>query len=222
MTQHGYICCASCHLDGFEDGRVWDFTDRGEGLRNTTSLLGKRGVGQGRLHWSANFDEVQDFEHDIRNAFNGTGFMCRRRLHDRHAEHPLGDPKAGVSRELDDLAAYVTSLDRVRPSPFRAPDGALTARRPGGPRIFAQGRLRRTATGAPLHRQQRGRLARRRDAAADVGQTSERRRSKASTPRRCAGSGRRRRTFTTARRRPCSTSSASGIRTTATGGPARY
>lgn len=75
MGQDGYISCAACHIDGFEDGRVWDFTDRGEGLRNTTSLLGKRGMGQGRLHWSANFDEVQDFEHDIRGPFGGAGFL---------------------------------------------------------------------------------------------------------------------------------------------------
>jgi MYXO-CTERM domain-containing protein len=138
MTQHGYISCACCHLDGFEDGRVWDFTDRGEGLRNTTSLLGKRGVGQGRLHWSANFDEVQDFEHDIRNAFNGTGFMSDADFMTGTRNTTLGDPKAGVSPELDDLAAYVTSLDRVRPSPFRAADGGLTAEGQAGREIFAK------------------------------------------------------------------------------------
>jgi MYXO-CTERM domain-containing protein len=138
MTQHGYISCASCHLDGFEDGRVWDFTDRGEGLRNTTSLLGKRGIGQGRLHWSANFDEVQDFEHDIRNAFNGTGFMTDADFMTGTRNTTLGDRKAGVSRELDDLSAYVTSLDRVRPSPFRAADGGLTADGRAGREIFAR------------------------------------------------------------------------------------
>ena len=137
MTQHGYISCASCHLDGFEDGRVWDFTDRGEGLRNTTSLLGKRGTGHGRLHWSANFDEVQDFEHDIRNAFGGTGFLSDADFKTGTRNTTLGDPKAGVSRELDALAAYVTSLDRVRPSPFRAADGALTADGRAGREIFA-------------------------------------------------------------------------------------
>jgi len=62
MSQEGYLSCATCHFDGFEDGRVWDFTSRGEGFRNTTSLLGKRGTGHGPLHWSANFDEVQDFD----------------------------------------------------------------------------------------------------------------------------------------------------------------
>lgn len=126
MSQDGYISCATCHLDGFEDGRVWDFTDRGEGLRNTTSLLGKRGTGQGRLHWSANFDEVQDFEHDIRGPFGGTGFLPDDVFEDGTHNQTLGDAKAGLSDELDALAAYVTSLDQVSPSPYRDSDGSLT------------------------------------------------------------------------------------------------
>jgi DNA-binding beta-propeller fold protein YncE len=127
MAQDGYISCATCHLDGFEDGQVWDFTDRGEGLRNTTSLLGKRGIGQGRLHWSANFDEIQDFEHDIRNAFGGTGFLPDEVFNEGTRNTTLGDPKAGKSPELDALSDYVSSLDRVSESPFRNPDGTLTA-----------------------------------------------------------------------------------------------
>lgn len=126
MSQDGYISCATCHIDGFEDGRTWDFTDRGEGLRNTTSLLGKRGIGQGRLHWSANFDEVQDFEHDIRGAFGGFGFLPDEVFNEGTRNTSLGDPKAGLSPELDALAAYLTSLDTVNPSPFRNPDGTLT------------------------------------------------------------------------------------------------
>ncbi len=126
MGKDGYISCAVCHLDGFEDGQVWDFTDRGEGLRNTTSLRGKRGVGQGRLHWSANFDEVQDFEHDIRGPFGGTGFLSDEDFDSGTTNTTLGDPKAGLSPELDALAEYLTSLDRVSPSPHRDPDGSLT------------------------------------------------------------------------------------------------
>ena len=174
MTQHGYISCASCHLDGFEDGRVWDFTDRGEGLRNTTSLLGKRGIGQGRLHWSANFDEVQDFEHDIRNAFNGTGFMTDADFMTGTRNTTLGDRKAGVSRELDDLSEYVTSLDRVRPSPFRAMDGGLTADGRAGREIFAKAGCAECHSGPDLTDSTAAPVARRRNAAADVGQTSER------------------------------------------------
>ena len=126
MSRDGYLSCASCHLDGFEDGRVWDFTDRGEGLRNTTSLLGRRGTGHGPVHWTANFDEIQDFEHDMRNAFGGTGFLSDADFNTGTRNTTLGDPKAGLSEDLDALAAYVTSLDRVHPSPHRNPDGTLT------------------------------------------------------------------------------------------------
>jgi hypothetical protein len=136
MARDGYIACATCHLDGFEDGRVWDFTSRGEGLRNTTSLLGKRGTGQGPLHWTANFDEVQDFEHDIRNAFGGTGFMSDDAFATGTRDQTLGDPKAGVSTELDALAAYLESLDRVPASPFRDQDGTLTEEGWAGHALF--------------------------------------------------------------------------------------
>ena len=80
MTFAGYISCASCHLDGGSDERVWDFTQRGEGLRNTHSLLGRAGTGIGNVHWTANFDEIQDFENDIRNGFDGTGFYLIQSL----------------------------------------------------------------------------------------------------------------------------------------------
>jgi hypothetical protein len=110
MASEGYLTCISCHLDGDEDGRVWDFTDRGEGLRRTISMQGRRGMGHGRVHWSANFDEIQDFEHDIRNAFGGTGFMSNADFNTGTRNTPLGDPKAGISPDLDALAAYVTTL----------------------------------------------------------------------------------------------------------------
>jgi len=138
MNLDGYISCASCHLDGDDDGRVWDFTDRGEGLRNTISLLGRRGAGQGRVHWSANFDEIQDFEHDIRNAFGGSGFMANAAFNTGTRNHPLGDPKAGISAELDALAAYVESLTEVHPSPYRNVDGSLTADGAAGKALFQQ------------------------------------------------------------------------------------
>ena len=127
MNRDKYISCASCHQDGGSDGRVMDFTDRGEGLRKTIALNGRRGVGQGRVHWTGNFDEIQDFEHDIRNAFGGTGFMADAQFNSGTRNQPLGDSKAGFSAELDALAAYVSSLNTVGVSPFRAADGSLTA-----------------------------------------------------------------------------------------------
>src|SRR5262249_34166087 len=136
MARDGYLSCASCHLDGNEDGRVWDFTDRGEGFRNTISLLGRKGIGHGRVHWTANFDEIQDFENDIRNAFGGTGFMSDAQFFSGTRRDPLGDPKAGLSRELDALSAYVSSLTKVSVSPYRNADGSLSADGQAGRLIF--------------------------------------------------------------------------------------
>jgi DNA-binding beta-propeller fold protein YncE len=138
MSNEGYISCASCHLDGRDDGRVWDFGDRGEGLRNTISLEGRAGLGHGMVHWSANFDEIQDFENDIRDAFGGKGLMSDEQFRTGTRSDALGDKKAGVSAELDALAAYVTSLSTFPKSPYRAADGALTAEAMRGKTVFVE------------------------------------------------------------------------------------
>ncbi|MEM9081299.1 MAG: LamG-like jellyroll fold domain-containing protein, partial [Verrucomicrobiota bacterium] len=62
ISGQSYMSCASCHNDGGHDGRTWDFTGFGEGLRNTIDLRGRGGPEHGAIHWSANFDEFQDFE----------------------------------------------------------------------------------------------------------------------------------------------------------------
>ncbi|HEY0821083.1 MAG TPA: PKD domain-containing protein, partial [Rhizobacter sp.] len=108
----------------------------GEGLRNTTTLVGRRGMGHGRVHWTGNFDEIQDFEHDIRNAFGGTGFLTDAQFNTGTRNQPLGDRKAGLNADLDALAAYVSSLTSVGRSPFRNADGSLTADGVAGQQIF--------------------------------------------------------------------------------------
>jgi large repetitive protein len=136
MSQDGYIACASCHLGGRGDGRVWDFTQLGEGLRNTTSLRGSAGLGRGLVHWSGNFDEIQDFEVPMRNLFGGIGFMDDADYFADGRNHPLGPAKAGFSTDLDALAAYVSSLDEDDRSPFRNPDGSLTSDAMAGRALF--------------------------------------------------------------------------------------
>lgn len=137
MSTEGYISCATCHLDGSHDGRVWDFTGRGEGLRNTNTLHGRGGIAHGNVHWSANFDEIQDFEGDIRLFFGGTGFMSDNDYVATAA--PLGAAKAGRSAPLDALAAYVSSLDSssVPRSPHRNSDGSMTSAAITGASVFA-------------------------------------------------------------------------------------
>jgi DNA-binding beta-propeller fold protein YncE len=134
LARDAYLSCATCHADGDSDGRVWDLTGMGEGLRNTISLVGRAGA-QGRLHWSGNFDEVQDFEGQIRALAGGTGLLTDSLLAVGTRNQPLGDPKAGLSADLDALAAYVKSLDRATPSPYRTATG-LTAAGAAGRVVF--------------------------------------------------------------------------------------
>jgi YVTN family beta-propeller protein len=135
LSKDRYMSCASCHNDGGHDGRVWDLTGAGEGLRNTISLRGRAGMGHGFLHWSANFDEIQDFEGQIRRLAGGTGLMSDADFAMRSAA--LGVAKAGASADLDALAAYVASLNAFDNSPHRASNGALTAAATAGRAVFA-------------------------------------------------------------------------------------
>jgi YVTN family beta-propeller protein len=133
-----YISCAACHNDGGQDGRVWDFTQFGEGLRNTITLRGHGGTAQGPLHWTGNFDEVQDFEGQIRNFAGGLGLMSDADFHAGTRSQPLGDAKAGLNADLDALAAYVGSLATQGSSPDRNPDGSFTSTALAGQVVFNQ------------------------------------------------------------------------------------
>ena len=78
-----------------------------------------------RFHWTGNFDEVQDFENDIRLHMGGMGFLSDSDWKD--SADPLGTSKAGLSPELDALAAFVASLETIPRSPYRRGDGSLTS-----------------------------------------------------------------------------------------------
>ncbi|MGL5017913.1 MAG: discoidin domain-containing protein [Luteolibacter sp.] len=137
MAQEGYMSCASCHLDGGHDGRVWDFTNLGEGLRNTIDLTG-RGQGHGAVHWSGNFDEVHDFEGQIRGFSQALGLMDNAKFHQGSRSLPMGESKTGISSDLDALAAYVGSLTTVGISPRRSSAGSLSPSASAGRQIFTQ------------------------------------------------------------------------------------
>jgi DNA-binding beta-propeller fold protein YncE len=99
MTSRGWISCSSCHPDGDADGRTWQ---QPEGLRNTQPMAGLAWTHP--LHWSADRDEVQDFEHTIRGRLmQGPGLM-KGALPDAMAEKITGR-----SASLDALAVYTNS-----------------------------------------------------------------------------------------------------------------
>ena len=136
LALHSYMSCASCHNNGGQDGRVWDFTGVGEGLRNTIMLRGRAAMAHGFLHWSANFNELQDFEDQIRNFSVGTGLMDQADYDVGDRNTPMGLDKAGISADLDALAAYVDSLDEFDDSPHRNADGSLTAAGEAGRLVY--------------------------------------------------------------------------------------
>ena len=107
MTQQRWISCSSCHPDGDADGRTWQ---NPEGLRNTQPMLGLKHTHP--IHWSADRDEVQDFEITIRSPLMQGRGLIRGPVHDG-----LADPNAGRSRELDALAEYTNSHGFTQ-SPF--------------------------------------------------------------------------------------------------------
>jgi hypothetical protein len=81
------------------DGRTWH---NPEGLRNTQSLAGMAWTHP--IHWSADRDEVQDFEHTIRGpADAGAGTDPRNRA------KGAGAAEQGPVRRARRLAAYANS-----------------------------------------------------------------------------------------------------------------
>lgn len=152
MSADSYISCATCHVDGGHDGRVWDFSGRGEGLRRTIDLRGRSGMIHGNVHWSGNFDEIQDFEHDIRGPFGGTGFLPLTPHQFSTVHSSPATSKSGLSAELDALAAYVESLGpaHVPRSPHRNANGSLTAAALNGRAVFTAQNCASCHSGANL------------------------------------------------------------------------
>lgn len=136
LAAQKYISCAVCHDEAGHDGRTWDFSDAGEGLRNTIDLRGRAGVGNGNVHWSANFDEIHDFENDIREIFDGTGLLTDEDFAESAAPLDESTPKAGRSASLDALAAFTSTLTHFGQSPYRSATGALTAQGQAGKTVF--------------------------------------------------------------------------------------
>ncbi len=135
LSREQYSSCAQCHNEGATDGRVWDNANFGEGLRNTISLIG-HGEKNGPLHWSGNFDEVHDFESQIRALSGGKGLLSDEDFNS-HSD-PMGVKKEGLSEDLDDLAKYVKSLNKIPDSPYKNADGSLTADAKEGEQLFLQ------------------------------------------------------------------------------------
>jgi YVTN family beta-propeller protein len=87
LSQAGWQSCASCHFKGLTDGIVWDF---GTGPRKSVPLnasFNPRNRNEQRvLNYSGIFDEIEDFELNVRNV-SGPGALA--------APGPCNAPAAG-------------------------------------------------------------------------------------------------------------------------------
>lgn len=108
LTARRWISCASCHPDGQSDGRVWQ---NPEGLRKTPPLFGLAHTHP--LHWSADRDEVQDFEYTIRGLLMGGRGLVQGSIKPKRGFEAteLEEHLSGRSADLDALAIYTNSFD---------------------------------------------------------------------------------------------------------------
>ncbi len=132
LTSRRWIACASCHPDGHSDGRVWQ---NPEGLRKTPALMGLAHTHP--LHWSADRDEVQDFEYTIRGRLMQGPGLLRGPLKPKVGFEPieLSEDLAGRSPDLDALAVYCNSFEFTLSPHIPAP-GKLSAAAERGRKLF--------------------------------------------------------------------------------------
>jgi YVTN family beta-propeller protein len=133
MTGRRWIACSSCHPDGHADGRVWQ---NPEGLRKTTALFGLAHTHP--LHWSADRDEVQDFEYTIRGRLMGGVGLLEQHIKPKAGfeKTELEEKTSGRSKDLDALAIYCNSF-KFTLSPHIPGPGKLAPQAEHGKQLFS-------------------------------------------------------------------------------------
>ncbi len=108
MSSRRWVACSSCHPDGLHDARTWQ---QAEGLRKTTAFIGMAHTHP--LHWSADRDEVQDFEFTIRSKLMFGLGLIKGSIKPKVGFHKqeLDEKTSGRSKDLDALAIYCNSIE---------------------------------------------------------------------------------------------------------------
>lgn len=120
LSSEGWSSCFACHAFGLTDGVVWIF---GTGPRRSLPLNGTFNPedphDQKVLNYSAIFDEVQDFENNIRGTSGGLGLITLADGSQDPVLDAFNPPNTGRSVQLDALSAYVAEGIRSPISPAR-------------------------------------------------------------------------------------------------------
>ncbi len=132
LSGRRWIACSSCHPDGHSDGRVWQ---NPEGLRKTPPFMGLAHTHP--LHWSADRDEVQDFEYTIRGRLMQGPGLFRGAIKPKNGFEPteLSMDLSGRSKDLDALAVYSNSFEFTL-SPHNPAPGKLSPEAERGKGLF--------------------------------------------------------------------------------------
>ncbi len=132
MSNEGWQSCASCHPDGLSDGVVWAFPSgpRKSIPLNGTFSLTSPDTNQRILNYSGIFDEVEDFELNIRAVSGGAGLIVLADTTDQDPNVKAFDPpNAGRTQlHVDGIAAWDAIVAWVKfrvdspPSPLAGAD----------------------------------------------------------------------------------------------------
>ncbi len=120
LSSDGWSSCVACHPFGLTDNVVWIF---GSGPRRSVPLNGsfnpRDPTDAKMLNYSAIFDEIQDFEDNMRNTSGGLGLIT---LADGVTPDPTLNafalPNTGRSARFDAMAAWVAVGIRSPISPL--------------------------------------------------------------------------------------------------------
>lgn len=141
LSSEGWSSCFACHAFGLTDGVVWIF---GAGPRRSLPLNGTFNPedphDQKVLNYSAIFDEVQDFENNIRGTSGGLGLITLADGSQDPVLDAFNPPNTGRSAQLDALSAYVAEGIRSPISPARRLGFSTRERRliTAGRRLFEE------------------------------------------------------------------------------------
>jgi YVTN family beta-propeller protein len=132
MSSEGWQACSSCHPDGLSDGVVWAFA---AGPRKSIPLNGmfspRNPTGDQRvLNYSGIFDELEDFELNIRGTSGGQGLIVLEGTTDQDPNVKGFDPPSADRVQLhvngipawDAIVAWTQSRIVSPVSPYRGAD----------------------------------------------------------------------------------------------------
>jgi cytochrome c peroxidase len=150
MSSEGWQSCASCHPDGLTDGVIWQFASgpRKSIPLNATFSRTNPDTNQRVLNYSAIFDEIEDFELNIRGVSGGKGLIVQEGTTEQEPNVKAFDPPNSARPQLhvdtfgawDAIVSWVKSRIDSPISPYATvdPNSELGQQIAQGRQLFTQ------------------------------------------------------------------------------------